>query len=301
MGKGSAEKPTKVFAGVFPYLVSPIDSDGNVKEEVFRSLIEHLIRKGVHGLTPLGSTGEFAYLTWEQRRKIVEITVDAARGRVPVVAGVAHTSIREAQRQAREMEQLGADGILAIMDTYFPIPPDGVIAYFRGIAEAVSSPIVLYTNPSFSGTNLSPEALEALAAVPNILYLKDASANTGNLLSIMNRVGDKIKIFSASAHIPLFVMMMGGVGWMAGPACVIPGQSVKLYELAKNHSWDEALPLQKRLWNMNRIFQKYALAPCIKACLELQGFAVGAPIPPQQPIQGAALKEIEKTLRESGE
>ena len=301
MENRSSGKGDKAFTGVFPYLVSPIDARGNVKEDVFRSLIEHLIKKGVHGLTPLGSTGEFAYLTWEQRKKIVEITVDTAHGRVPVVAGVAHTSIREAQRQAGEMEQMGADGILAIMDTYFPIPSEGVISYFRGVAEAVSCPIVLYTNPSFSGTNLSPEAIEALAEVPNILYLKDASANTGNLLSIMNRVGDKIKIFSASAHIPLFVMMMGGVGWMAGPACVIPGQSVKLYELAKNGNWDEALPLQKRLWNMNRIFQKYALAPCIKACLELQGFAVGAPIPPQQAIQGAALKEIEKTLKESGE
>ena len=290
----------KEFAGVFPYLVSPVDPQGAVKEDVLRKLVAHLIQSGVHGLTPLGSTGEFAYLTWEQRKRVVEVVVDSAGGKVPVVAGVAHTSNREAARQAKEMEQIGADGILAIMDSYFPVPAEGVVSYFRSIAEAVSCPVVLYTNPSFSTTNLSLEAIEALAAVPNIRYLKDASANTGNLLTIMNRVRDKIKVFSASAHIPLFVMMMGGVGWMAGPACVIPRQSVKLYDLSRNRRWEEALELQKSLWNINRIFQKYALAACIKGCLELQGFPVGAPIQPQQPLTGAALQEVEKVLKELG-
>ena len=114
----------------------------------------------------------------------------------------------------------------------------------------------------------------------------------------MNRFGDRVKIFSASAHIPLSVMMFGGVGWMAGPAGVIPSQSVRLYELARSRRWDEAISLQKRLWSINRIFQKYALAPCIKACLEIQGFPVGPPIPPLQPLKGAALEEIEGVLKE---
>ena len=288
---------TKEFAGVFPYLVSPVNSQGEVMADVLARLVEHLIQNGVHGLTPLGSTGEFAYLTWDQRRRVVEVVLDASKGRVPVVAGVAHTSIREAARQAGEMESMGVDGILAVMDTYFPVPPEGVVAYFRAVAEAVSCPIVLYTNPSFSGTNLSFEVIESLLSTPNIRYLKDASANTGNLLTLMNRVGDRLKIFSASAHIPLAVMMLGGVGWMSGPACVIPGQSVKLYELTRGRKWDEAIALQKRLWSINWIFQKYALAPCIKACLEIQGFPVGPPILPLQPLKGAALQEIEEVLK----
>jgi 4-hydroxy-tetrahydrodipicolinate synthase len=288
---------TKEFAGVFPYLVSPVNSQGEVMADVLARLVEHLIQSGVHGLTPLGSTGEFAYLTWDQRRRVVEVVLDASKGRVPVVAGVAHTSIREAARQAMEMEAIGVDGILAIMDTYFPVPPEGVAAYFRAVAEAVSCPIVLYTNPSFSGTNLSFEVIESLLSTPNIRYLKDASANTGNLLTLMNRLGDRVKVFSASAHIPLSVMMLGGVGWMSGPACVIPRQSVRLYELSCRRQWDEAITLQKRLWSINRVFQKYALAPCIKACLEIQGFPVGPPIPPLQPLKGAALQEIEGVLK----
>lgn len=290
----------KELAGVFPYLVSPIDPDGTVREEALRNLVLHLIRSGVHGLTPLGSTGEFAYLTWEQRKRVVEAVVESAGGKVPVVAGVAHTSNREAARQAGAMEKIGADGILAIMDSYFPVPPDGVVSYFRAIAEAVSCPVVLYTNPSFSSTDLSLEAIEKLAEVPNIRYLKDASANTGNLLTIMNRVGDRIKVFSASAHIPLFVMMIGGVGWMSGPACVIPRQSVRLYELSRDRRWEDALELQKNLWNINRIFQKFALAACIKACLELQGFPVGPPVLPQLPLSGSALEEVGRVLRDVG-
>jgi len=113
------------FIGVFPYLVSPVDANGVVKAEVLKSLVEHLIECGVHGLTPLGSTGEFAYLTWPQRKRVIEVVIDAASGRVPVVAGVAHTSIREAVWQAKEVEAMGANGILAIMDSYFPVPPKG--------------------------------------------------------------------------------------------------------------------------------------------------------------------------------
>lgn len=285
------------FIGVFPYLVSPVDANGVVKAEVLKSLVEHLIECGVHGLTPLGSTGEFAYLTWPQRKRVIEVVIDAASGRVPVVAGVAHTSIREAVWQAKEVEAMGANGILAIMDSYFPVPPKGVISYFRSIAEAVSCPIVLYTNPSFSSTNLTLEGLDELVKITNIQYLKDASANTGNLLTTMSYFGDRIKVFSASAHIPLFVMMLGGVGWMAGPACVIPRQSVKLYELARERRWEEAILLQKKLWSINWIFQKYSLAPCIKACLEIQGFPVGDPIPPLQPLTREAMREVEEVLK----
>lgn len=248
-------------------------------------------------MTPLGSTGEFAYLTWPQRKRVIEVVIDAASGRVPVVAGVAHTSIREAVWQAKEVEAMGANGILAIMDSYFPVPPKGVISYFRSIAEAVSCPIVLYTNPSFSSTNLTLEVLDELVKITNIQYLKDASANTGNLLTTMSYLGDRIKVFSASAHIPLFVMMLGGVGWMAGPACVIPRQSVKLYELACERRWEEAILLQKKLWSINWIFQKYSLAPCIKACLEIQGFPVGDPIPPLQPLTREAMREVEEVLK----
>ena len=284
------------FHGVFPYLVSPIASDGNVMDRVLADLVDHLIGQGVHGLTPLGSTGEFAYLSWEQRRRVVEVVLEANRGRVPVVAGVAATGTAEAVAQARAFAAMGVDGILAILQQYFPIPAAGVVDYFTQIAHAVDCPVVLYTNPNFQGGDLIPATVLQLAQVPNIHYLKDASTNTGRLLTILNNVGDQLKIFSASAHIPLAVMLIGGVGWMAGPACVVPAQSVQLYELAKAGQWDEAMVLQRNLWRINEIFAKYSLAACIKAGLASQGFAVGDPLPPQQPLSATARDEVAAVL-----
>jgi len=284
------------FSGVFPYLVSPIDDRGQVKEAVLTRLVNDLIDAGVHGLTPLGSTGEFAYLNREQRQRIVEVVVRATERRVPVVAGVAATTIADAVDQVKAYDALGVDGILAILEAYFPVPEDGVVAYFTAVANAAGLPIVLYTNPQFQRSDLTLPAIERLAKVENIRYLKDASSDTGRLLTIINAVGERIRVFSASAHIPACVMLIGGVGWMAGPACVVPRQSVRLYELCHTQQWDEAMRLQRRLWKMNRVFAKYNLAACIKGGLELQGYEVGPPLPPQTPLSDAGRSEIKEVL-----
>ena len=216
------------FHGVFPYLVSPIDASGKIREAVLARLCDDLIKSGVHGLTPLGSTGEFAYLDSEQRMAVVRTTIEAARRRVPVVAGVVSTSTADAVAQAKAYQKLGADGILAILEAYFPLPDGGVESYFRAIADAVDIPVVIYTNPQFQRSDLTLDVIARLSSHPRIGYIKDASTNTGRLLSIINRCGDDIRVFSASAHIPAAVMLIGGVGWMAGPACIIPRQSVEL-------------------------------------------------------------------------
>ena len=284
------------FHGVFPYLISPVDASGEVKADVLARLCDDLIVAGVHGLTPLGSTGEFAYLSWAQRRRVVEVVVEAAKGRVPVVTGVASTTIDDAVSQAREFERLGCQGILAILESYFPISDDGVFEYFKRIAEAVSLPIVLYTNPNFQRSDLSLPVIERLSHVPNIRYIKDASFNTGRLLSIINKVEGRMKVFSASAHIPACVMLIGGVGWMAGPACVAPRQSVQLYELCRRGDWQAAMELQRPLWALNQAFAKYNLAACIKGALELQGYAVGVPLPPQPPLSPEETEDVRRTL-----
>src|SRR6516225_5159465 len=255
------------FHGVFPYLVSPIDASGKIREAVLARLCDDLIKSGVHGLTPLGSTGEFAYLSAEQRMAVVRTTIDAAHKRVPVVAGVVSTSTADAVAQAKLYEKLGADGILAILEAYFPLGDAGVEAYFRSIADAVDIPVVIYTNPQFQRSDLTLDVIARLAAHPRIGYIKDASTNTGRLLSIINRCGDDIRVFSASAHIPAAVMLIGGVGWMAGPACIIPRQSVELYNLCKRQRWEDAMALQRRLWRVNEAFARFNLAACIKAAL----------------------------------
>jgi 4-hydroxy-tetrahydrodipicolinate synthase len=288
------------FHGVFPYVVSPVLASGEVDAKVLSRLCDDLIAAGVHGLTPLGSTGEFAYLNAVQRRRVVEVTVEAARGRVPVVAGVASTTIADAVAQAREAERMGASGILAILEAYFPVPDEGVYDYFKAIAQAVSLPVVLYTNPNFQRSDLSLPVIERLSRIPNIGYIKDASVNTGRLLSILNRVEGRMQVFAASSHVPACVMLLGGVGWMAGPACVAPRQSVELYELCKRSDWAAAMAKQRPLWALNQAFAKYNLAACIKGALALQGYAVGAPLAPQAPLSPEGVEDVRRALSAIG-
>jgi 4-hydroxy-tetrahydrodipicolinate synthase len=285
------------FHGVYPYLVSPIDSAGRIKTDVLGRLCDDLIKAGVHGLTPLGSTGEFAYLDREQRAAVVQASIEAANKRVPVIAGVAATATADAVEQAKEYQRLGADGILAILEAYFPVKDAQIESYFRAIADAVDIPVVLYTNPQFQRSDLSLDVIAKLSEHPRIRYIKDASTNTGRLLSIMNRAPD-MKVFSASAHIPAAVMLIGGVGWMAGPACVIPRQSVRLFDLCRAGRWAEAMELQRKLWRINEAFARFNLAACIKAGLQAQGYAVGDPVPPQSALNPDERRIVESVLAE---
>ncbi len=284
------------FHGVMPYLVSPVSADGVVKERVLGDLCEHLIASGVHGLVPLGSTGEFAYLNTTQKEAVIATTIAAAAGRVPVIAGVAATTVADAVAQAKSAARAGADGILAILEAYFPLSEVQIESYFAAIAAATDLPVTLYTNPNFQRADLSITSIERLSRIETIRYLKDASSNTGRLLSIMNAVGDRMKIFSASAHIPACVMLLGGQGWMAGPACVVPKPSIRLYDLCRAGKWEEAMVGQRALWSINELFARHNLAACIKAGLESQGFDVGDPLPPQAPLGAEARATVVRAL-----
>lgn len=292
--------PYAELHGVYPYLVSPLDEAGRVNRGVLARLVEHLIEAGVHGLTPLGSTGEFAYLGTAQRLEVVEVVVQAARGRVPVIAGVAATTTRDGAALARSVMDRGADGVLAVLEAYFPVPEQGVENYFRAVAEATDGPVVIYTNPQFQRSDLSLPVIRRLCDVPNIRHIKDASTDTGRLLSILNETEGQVRVFAASSHIPACVMLVGGIGWMAGPACVIPRQSVALYELARRGEWGAAMALQRDLWAVNQAFAKYSLAACIKGALELQGFPVGVPLPPQAALGEAGREEVRRILERVG-
>lgn len=285
------------FHGVFPYLVSPLAENGRVRSTVLTSLCHDLIDAGVHGLAPLGSTGEFAYLDLEQRAEIVDVVVEAVGGTVPVVAGVAATSTAPAIAQALRYQRAGVDGIIAVLETYFPLNEAQTESYFRSIADAIDIPIVIYTNPSYQRSVLTVETITKLASHPRIAGLKDASSNTGNLLSVINRCGEKLRVFAASTHVPSLVMKIGGHGWMSGPACLAPRMSVRLYELCMVGRWDDALVLQKRLWPLHEMFMKYNMAACIKAGLQLKGYDVGSPIHPQDSLTPSQVEALSATLR----
>lgn len=286
--------------GVIPYLPTPVTPDGDIDCAALSRLVEHLIGQGVHGFAPLGSTGEFAYLDVAQKETVVRTVVEAVDGRVPVIAGVASTTTRDAVAQAQRWRALGADGILAILEAYFPLTDAGVEAYFTAIADATNAPVTLYTNPNFQRSDLSLPVISRLSHHPNIRYIKDASTNTGRLLSILNRTEGRLGVFAASAHITTAVMLIGGLGWMAGPSCVAPRQSVELYALCKAGKWDAAMDLQRRLWSLNESFARFNLAAAIKAGLRLQGFDCGDPLPPQRSLDAAEIDQLKDALTKIG-
>lgn len=286
------------FKGIIPFLITPVNERGNINEKVLREIVAFLISRGVHGINILGSTGEFAYLTPDQKKTVIEIVVDEVDSKVPVITGVGSTSTNEAIKEAKRAEELGTDGILAILPTYFPVSAEKTYEYYAEVAKAISCPVVLYNNPRFSKIDLTPDVINKLAEIPNIQYLKEASSNIGKLINIMNLSGDNIKIFSSSAQIPVFVLMMGGVGWMSGPSCIIPDLCIELYRLVVQGKWKKAIEVQKKIWKVNIVFQKYSLAACIKYGLEYMGFKVGEPVHPQTVLDKTAKKEIRDIIDE---
>lgn len=273
------------FHGIIPYLVSPVDPDGKIREGVLRRLVDDLIAAGVHGLSPLGSTGEAVFLSFEQRVEIVQIVTEQAAGRVPVIPGVAAYSVREAARQAEAFARKGADGLVAILQVMFPLNRTGLLTFYRELAHVTALPLVIYTNPGLYGVDPPLDVIEELSVEPCIRYIKDASGNTSRIQSLINRCAGRLKVFSASAHLPAVVFQLGGVGWMSGPACVIPRQCVTLYDLCRAGQWGEAYALQARLWPVVELFQKHGLAAFVKAALNSQDYEVGDPLAPQSPLE----------------
>lgn len=285
------------FKGIIPYLVSPYDTNkGRLKLDSLENLSNSLIERGVHGLSPLGSNGEVHYLSREEKIEIVKTVINSADKRVPVIPGVTAYTTKDAIEQINELEKLGINGVVIILQTYFPLTRSQIVTMLQTVARNVTCPIVLYNNPKFANVDLTPDIVIELAEESNIQYFKDATGQTGRILTITNNLDDKLKIFSASAHIPLHVMQLGGVGWMAGPACIFPEDSIKLFELAEERKWEEAFELQKKLWKVNEAFQKYNLVPCVKSILNMQGFDVGSPIPPLEGLTQAAEDDLRLRL-----
>ncbi|HLQ83677.1 MAG TPA: dihydrodipicolinate synthase family protein [Pseudogracilibacillus sp.] len=287
----------KTLHGIIPYLVSPVVPEtGEIKTDVLQKLSEDLIKKGVHGLSPLGSAGEVHYLNWEQQKTIVKTVIKASNGQVPVIPGVTAYTPESAIEQIRYYETLGVYGVVFIIDTYFKLSDTEIIHFIKTVAESVSCEIVLYNNPGFSNVDIKPNIVLELADVKNINYFKDATGETSRLLTIINKT-ESIQIFSASAHIPLTVLQIGGVGWMAGPACVFPKESVQLYQLACDEAWKEAMQLQKKLWGVNEIFKRYTPARSMKASLKIQGYDVGEPMRPLKPLNKIEKEKINHALK----
>jgi len=235
-----------MFTGCGTALVTPFRSDFSLDEGALRQLVRRQVVAGVHFLVPCGTTGESPTLTNEERRRVVEITLEEAHGKVPVVAGAGGYDTAEVTRAAREYQTMGVDGILSVAPYYNKPTQEGLYQHFRFIADAVSLPILLYNVPGRTGVNIEPATVKRLSAIDTIVGIKEASGNISQMASIAALVPEHFVILSGDDAITLPLFVLGGRGVISVASNEIPAEMAKLCNFALENDFLAARRIHAR-------------------------------------------------------
>lgn len=266
--------------GVFPYLVTPSDADGTLREDGLRQMIDFVIDAGVHGVTPLGSTGEMPFFAEEDRDQVIAVAVDHTAGRVPVVGGVGGFSTAATIRQAARAQQRGVDGLLVTLQAYTALTDRQIVQFYTDVAQATDLPIVIYHHHKLCHVELSLGVAEQLAAIENVYYVKESSGNLTFFNHAPSLAQAGLDLFGATAVSPVISMLLGAIGWMSGPACVFPRESVAMYALCRDGRYEDAVALERTIGPALQAFRKYGPAPATKALLRARGLDMGDTVAP---------------------
>jgi 4-hydroxy-tetrahydrodipicolinate synthase len=261
--------------GIYPALVTPFKNDTDVDEKALRQLVNFVIDEGVTGVMPCGTTGEFVYMSKEERKKTVEMVVDEVKGRVPVIAGTGASSTLEAIELTKHAEKAGADAALVVSPYYLRPADKGDFQHFYELTQATTIPIVLYNIPQCTGSFLSREVVEDLAQIGSVVGLKDSSGSLPYMLELLQTVGDKINIVCGHDEVVLPALAAGAKGAILASANVIPDIWIKLYEAVKKGDIQKARELQINVQKLARIFVRHGGAVPAKAALKMLGLDVG--------------------------
>ncbi|MGQ9530555.1 MAG: 4-hydroxy-tetrahydrodipicolinate synthase [Candidatus Bathycorpusculaceae bacterium] len=291
--------PKTELDGIFVPHITPFTREGELDEEALRKCIKFWVDGGVSGLMPCGSNGEAPYLSREERRKVIEIVMDEAGGKVRVVAGTGSMSTRETILFTKDAKELGVDAALVVTPFYFKLSNRELIAHYRAVLEAVDLPIVLYSVPKFTGFSLEPTVISQLVSeYDNVVGVKDSGGNIGNIAETIRLVGDKISVLAGTADLTLPTLMLGGKGAVIAVANVFPRMCRSLYDAFKMGDYEKASILQHRLAYLNDVLvKKYNQLSAIKEALNLLGLPAGYPRSPSLPLGDGERKEIEKVLK----
>lgn len=266
-----------MFEGVLPAVVTPFLSDPqqSLDLEGLRSNIEHLVAAGVHGIVPTGSTGESATLSFEEHEQVVGAAIEAVDGKVPVLAGTGSNNTAEALRFTRAAKDAGADGALLISPYYNKPNRAGLVAHFTKLAD-LDLPTVLYNVPGRTGQNLEPGLVIELAAHPNIVGIKEASGNVGQVSQIIEgTLDEEFTVISGDDNLTLPILALGGGGVISVAANVEPARMVRLHEAFTAGDWTAALELHYELSPLFRaLFIETNPIP-VKAAVGMRGMAAG--------------------------
>jgi 4-hydroxy-tetrahydrodipicolinate synthase len=235
-----------MFTGTGTALVTPFRGDGSFDEATLRALIKRQIEAGIDFLVPCGTTGESPTLTHEEHLRVVRITLELAKGKVPVLAGAGGYNTAEVIAMAGELATLGADGILSVTPYYNKPTQEGLFQHYRAIAEAVSLPIILYSVPGRTGVNIEPATVKRLAQIENIIGIKEASGNVSQMAGILNAVPEDFIVLSGDDAITLPVMALGGRGVISVVSNEIPAEMTELTRLALAGDFAGARAIHRR-------------------------------------------------------
>jgi len=239
------EKRAK-FHGSMPALVTPF-KNGEIDETAYRALIDWQISSGSHGLVPVGTTGESPTLSLEEHRRAVDICIDEARGRVPVIAGAGSNNTVEAVALAIHAEQAGADAVLVVTPYYNKPTQEGLYQHFKAVNDAIGIPIIIYNIPSRSVVDMSVDTMRRLSELPNIVGVKDATGDVGRVSRQRHAMGPDFIQLSGEDMTALAAMAAGGHGCISVTANVAPELCAELMEAVFKSQWDHALKIQDRL------------------------------------------------------
>jgi len=277
-------------------LLTPFREDGSLDEQALRRLARRLIAAGVHGLFPVGSSGEFCSLSQEERCRVIEVVIEEAAGQVLIYAGTGAISTREVIQLTRSAEALGADAAVVITPFYLAPSQDELYAHYAAIAESTSLPVIPYNNPGRTGgVNLAPATVARLAAIDNLVGIKDSSGNMAQTAEYVNETPDSFAVFQGRDSLFFPSLALGAVGGVAATGNVVPELVVELYEAFVAGDWKRSCAVQAKLSLLRGGLSLSPFPSVLKAAMAMIGEPVGPPRRPVAPLhesQHDALREV---------
>ena len=282
-------------------LVTPFRHDGNIDEHSLRAHVEWQIANGVSLLIPAGTTGEASTLTEQEWLRVVDVTIEAAEGRVPVFAGATHNNTAQAVENVRKLARIKQlSGILTANPYYNRPGQEGQYQHFKAIAEAVALPILLYNIPGRTGANLEPDTVLRLADIPNIVGVKESSGSMTQITSILTQAPRSFRVFAGDDALTLPTLSVGGVGVISVASNAIPQQMSHMVDAAMTDNWIAARRINRHYFRLiQSLFTEPSPAP-IKAVLALLGRGNENLRLPMVPVTTATRRKLELILGEVG-
>jgi 4-hydroxy-tetrahydrodipicolinate synthase len=280
-------------------MVTPF-RDGKVDEPKIRELVEFHVKNGTDAIVPCGTTGESPTLSHAEHKRVVEVTIEAAAGRIPVIAGTGSNSTAEAIDLTQHAKKAGADGVLMVCPYYNKPTQAGLIAHYKAVAAAVDIPIIMYNIPGRTGVNMLTETVAALADLPNIVGMKEASGSLEQMTEVISVCGDRLTVVSGDDTLTLPLMAVGGKGVISVVANIVPKETAEMTRAALNGDWKRAKEIHLRLFPLCKaMFYETNPIP-VKTAMQLLGRLNGELRLPLYPMSQANRDKLQKALRAFG-